>query len=310
MQPVTTLRPIQVDQGYFVEQQLYRPGRVRNRLTWQSGAYVVDPLTGRTAYQRGGLFWTPVEGPGTVQVQRVYQPNIVTQQVPETTFQPQTVTRRVPVTVTRYVDEVVVEKVPQQVCRMVQEEQVRRVPYTVCRPVREHVENKVPVKVCRIERQQMVRKVPVTTMRMVQEVREEDVPVRVCRQVAVEETVRVPRVVEKRVPVVYTYRVPRTMVYRVPLDPCGNPVVYDAPASAAPAESTFDSTRPYDDKGGKPTPAKPKKNKNGDDDANRRPSLGPNERPGPNDDDTDGSSTMRAAPRSFKVGNVKRDRET
>jgi hypothetical protein len=310
MQPVTTLRAVQVDQGYFVEQQTYEPGRVRNRLKWQDGACVVDPLTGRTAYQRGGLFWTPVAGPGTVRVQRVYQPNIVTQQVPETTFQPQTVTRKVPVTVTRYVDEVIVERVPQQVCKMVHEEHVRRVPYTVCRPVRERVENKVPVKVCRIERQQMVRRVPVKTMRMVQEERVEDVPVRVCRQVAFEETVRVPRVVEKRVPMVYTYRVPRTMVYRVPLDPCGNPIVYDGPV-AAPAESTFDSMPPArSGKEGKPTPAKPRSGKNESDDANERPSLDPDERPGPIDDEKTDGSTMRAAPRNFKVGNVKRDRET
>ena len=240
MEPVTTYSPVQVDQGYFVEQQVYRPGPVRNRLQWQSGACVTDPLTGRTAYQRGGLFWTPTQQPGVVQAQRVWQPNLVTMQVPQTSYAARVVTRKVPIQVCRYVDEEIVRKVPVQVCRMVQEEQVRRVPYTVCRQVTERVENKVPVKVCRMQPEEVVRKIPVTTMRMVQEEKVEQLPVQVCRQMAVEQTIQVPQIVRKQVPVTYSYRVPRTVVLRVPVDPCGNELyVPSTPTVVAPSVPSY-----------------------------------------------------------------------
>lgn len=241
MAPVTTYRPVQVDQGGFAEQQVYSPGPVRNRLRWQSGTCVVDPATGRTAYQRGGLFWQQEQQPGVVQTQRVWVPNVVTAQVPQTTLMPRTEVRKVPVQVCRYEDQQVVRKVPVQVTRMEQREEVRRVPVTVCKQVVERVENKVPVRVCRMERQEVVRKVPLTTVRYEQEEQVEEVPVRVCRQEMVEQTVRVPVRVEKRVPVTYTYRVPRTVLYKVPIDPCGGVYVtpsvpYVVPGSVQPSE--------------------------------------------------------------------------
>jgi hypothetical protein len=277
MDPVTTYRPVQVDQGGFAEQQVYQPGPVRNRLRWQSGTCVTDPLSGRTAYQRGGLFWVPEQQPGVVQTQRVWIPNVVTAQVPETTMVPRTEVRKVPVQVCRYQDEQVVRKVPVQVCRMVQQEEVRRVPYSVCKQVVEHVENKVPVRVCRMVNDEVVRKVPVTTTRYVQEEQVEELPVRVCRQEQVEQTVQVPVRVEKRVPVVYTYRVPRTVVYRVPIDPCGQ-VMYSAPA-VVPGSAMPDAPPPAypsrQKKAKEPTPAPPRGA--GEDDANKKPELGPNE---------------------------------
>ncbi len=257
MEPVTTYRPVQVDQGGFAEQQVYYPGPVRNRLTWQSGACVVNPATGQTAYQRGGLFWQAEQQPGVVQAQRVWIPNIVTTQVPQTTLMPRTAVRKVPVQVCRYEEQQMVRKVPVQVCRMEQHEEVRRVPVTVCKQVVERVENKVPVRVCRMERQEMVRKVAQTTVRYEKQEQVEEVPVRVCRQELVEQTVQVPVRVEKRVPVTYTYRVPRTVLYKVPIDPCGGGVLVTAPPSVP--YVVPGSAQPPAPATGKPDPATGKK---------------------------------------------------
>lgn len=308
MEPVTTFRPVQVDQGGFAEQQLYHPGPVRNRLTWQSGQCVVNPATGQTAYQRGGLFWQPVQKPGVVETQRVWIPNVVTTHVPQTTLMPRTEVRKVPVQVCRYVDEQMVRKVPVQVCRMVQQEEVRRVPFTVCKQVVEHVENKVPVRVCRMVNDEVVRKVPVTTTRYVQEEQVQEIPVRVCRQEQIEETVRVPVRVEKRVPVTYTYRVPRTVVYRVPIDPCGNSVYAGPPMAPGSAMPDSSQTFQQDKRKQEPTPAPPPGSRNngsstGDDDAGRQPELNPNENvPEAMNDET---TSLAPVPARSKAGRQK-----
>jgi hypothetical protein len=247
-------------------------------------------------------------------VQRVWQPNLVTMQVPQTSYAARVMTRKVPVQVCRYVDEEVVRKVPLQVCRMVQEEQVRRVPYSVCRQVTERVENKVPVRVCRMELEEVVRKVPVTTMRMVQEEKVEQLPVRVCRQEAVEQTVQIPQVVERQVPVTYTYRVPRTVMYRVPIDPCtGAPLVAPAIPSA-----------PYDPgaqplrKQGEPSPA-PEEKTNGDSNSTnggptnggKKPAIDPKLNvPEPRDESTSTGKAKRSAKPNRAVIYSRRDRET
>src|SRR6478735_2954635 len=76
------------------------------------GGCAVDPATGVAAYQRGGLNWVAEQGPATVTVARAWQPHVVAQQIPQTT----------------YVQRIVTRKVPIQVARLVNEEQVRRVP--------------------------------------------------------------------------------------------------------------------------------------------------------------------------------------
>ncbi|MBN1393654.1 MAG: hypothetical protein JW959_01295 [Pirellulales bacterium] len=192
MKPVTTWQTRYVDQGCYADQMVLKPGLPANRLQWQSAACTVDPLTGRTVYQRPGFYWVPTQR-GRYEVKKVWQPNVVAQQVQQT----------------NYVPETVVEQVPYQVCKYVPEQVVRKVPYQVCRMATE----------------QCVRKVPVRTCRMVYERRVEQVPYKVCRMVAQQETISVPRVVEKRVPVTYTYNVPRVVCYRIPLDACGNPLV-------------------------------------------------------------------------------------
>jgi hypothetical protein len=205
LQPVTTYRTQYVDQGCFQEQVVMKPAVPVTRLTWQSGGCTVDPATGQTVYQRGGLYWTQTPR-GQYEVQKIWRPNVITQQIPQTAYVPQTVTQQVPMQVCRYV--------PERVCR------------------------KVPVQVCRMVNEQVVRKVPVTTCRMVYEERVEQVPYKVCRMVAEQQTVSVPRCVEKRIPVTYTCNVPRMVCYRVPLDACGNPIEASQPTTTQPQEPT------------------------------------------------------------------------
>lgn len=302
MEPVTTYRPVQVDQGNYAEQQTYEPGAVRNRLRWQSGTCVVDPATGRTAYQRGGLFWQPEQQPGVVRTQRVWIPNLVTAQVPQTSLMPRTMVRKVPVQVCRYQEEQVVRKVPVQVCQMRQFEEVRRVPVTVCKQVVEHVVNKVPVKVCRMQREEMVRKVPLTTLRYEREEVVDQVPVRVCRQEAVEQTVRVPRRIEKRVPVTYTYRVPRTVLYKVPIDPCG--AAYSGAASAVVPGSSEVQRQPLGAQT-QPRLAPPQDDEppaDTTDEADRKPAIGPDDNiPAAENPDADAAGDGAASQSSGKL---------
>ncbi len=215
-QPVTTCQTQYVDRGCYVNQVVLKPWLPTTRLTWQSASCAVDPLSGQTVYRRPGLYWTQTVG-GRYEVQQVWRPNVVAQQVQQTSYLPQTVTQQVPVQVCKYMPERVVRKVPVQVCRMVTERQVR--------------------------------KIPVTTCKMVYEEQVQRVPYQVCRMVAQQETISVPRVVEKRIPVTYTYTVPRVVCYRVPLDACGNPIVA-SPSCETPA-ATVAPTAPQT-----PTPAK------------------------------------------------------
>jgi len=272
MKPVTTCRTQYVDQGGFVDQVAVTPMRPANRLRWLPPGCEVDPLTGAPVFRPRGLYWVQI--PRTrYEVQRVWQPNVVAQQVPVTTYVPQTVARQVPVQVCRYEAERVVRKVPVQVCRMVREEHVRKVPYTVTKPVVERVERQVPVQVCRMVAEQRVCRIPVTTCRTIYEQRVEQRPVQVCRMVAVQETVRVPRCVEKRTPLTCTYYVPRVVCCRVPLDPCGVPVAdYCTPAVSVPSEQSG-TTTPTPAETSSPTPAQPPAQGTGPGEADVPPSL-------------------------------------
>ncbi len=217
LQPVVTCQTQYVDRGFATEQVVLKPGLPATRLTWQSGGTMVDPVTGQTVYRNAGLYWTQTPR-GQYEVQRVWHPNVVAQQIPQTSYVQQTVAQQVPMQVCRYVPEQVVRKVPVQVCRMVVEQQVRRVPVTTCRTVYEE--------------------------------RVEQVPYQVCRMVAEQQTIRVPHVVEKRIPVTYTYNVPRVVCYRIPLNSCGEPIAEPAGA-AGPATSG----KPATGQPREPTPA-------------------------------------------------------
>jgi hypothetical protein len=234
-EPVTTLRTTYADRGGYVDQvtPMVAPGTTQ--LGYVQGGWAVHPVTGQPVWQPGGYGWTMTPGVVMQQVNRVYQPNVVAMQVPETTMVNRVVTRKVPVQTMRYVDEQVVQQVPVQTVRMVPEEQVRQVPVQTVRKVVERVENKVPVQVCRMVPEEQVRQVPVQVCKYVAEERVEPVSVQVYKIVTEQRTAQVPRVVEKRVPYTYTVRSPRQVVMRVPLDACGNPL----PAQAvAPASAT------------------------------------------------------------------------
>ena len=219
-EPQTTYTTRYADMGGWQEYQVAQAGPVYNQPVCCTGGCSTDPCTGLTTYIAPTTGYQQVQAPATVEVHRAWKPNIVAEQIPQTTYVQKVVVQKVPVQVCRYVNEEVVQKIPYTICRMVQEEQVRKVPVTVCRQVVEHVDNKVPVQVCKMVPEEMVRKIPVTTCKLVNEEHVDQVPVQVCKMVAVEETVRVPQLVQKQIPVTYTYRVPRTVVMRVPVDPC------------------------------------------------------------------------------------------
>ena len=172
----------------------------------------------------------PSNGPGVYSVQRVYVPNYVTQVIPQTTYVPETVARKVPVEVTRYEPVEEVRQVPVSAYRMEQEEQRRLVPVTVQRPVVENVVRKVPVQKVRWEQQEVVRKVPVTSLRYVEEQRTEEVPVKVQKWVAEQRTEQVRRQVSRWVAEETVQRVPRTVVLRVPIDDGVSTVIQTVPS--------------------------------------------------------------------------------
>jgi hypothetical protein len=153
-EPTVTCRPVTVDQGQWVNQVVCRPGDVRNRLRWVRGGCVTDPSTGVAAYRPGGLFWVPTQGPSRVEAQRVWMPNPVTVQVPQTAYVQKVATRRIPVTTYRTVNEERVEQVPVQVCQMVSVDQVVSVPRVV--------EKRTPVTCTYCVPKTVVRRVPVT----------------------------------------------------------------------------------------------------------------------------------------------------
>lgn len=219
--PVTTMRTQYVDQGGFVDQQVHRPGAVRNRLQWVNGYHAADPITGHTRYYRGGLHWVPQQNPGVVTTRRMYVPNVVAQQIPQTTHVPQVVTAQRPVQVTRWQ----------------RTEEIREVPHTVQKPVTERIVEKVPVKTFRWVRREMVRKVPTTTYKMQYEERSEDYQVKVCKMVAETKTVQVPHTVSKWVAYTSKRLKPRTVVMRIPIDP--NTGLDLVPAPAPPADQNL-----------------------------------------------------------------------
>jgi len=217
--PVTSYYQRTVDQGGFVDQYQYQPGDVRHRLRWQKAQCKTDPVTGQCAgVQRAGLYWQPKEAPGKYTVAKAYVPNPVTQQLAQTQYVPQQVTRKVPVAVTQMQSEVQVRQVPVQTVRMQQEEQVREVPVTVQRPVTERVKQFKPEYRCRMVPQEYVRQVPVNTYKFVTEERVEQIPVRTCKMVKEYRKIEVPRTQSRWVEEVTMRRIPRTVYMKVPIE--------------------------------------------------------------------------------------------
>ena len=215
--PVTTYYQRTVENGQYVDQVQYQPGDVRNRLRWQGPKCTPNPLTGECEAQRAGLYWQPKQGPGKYTTAKVFAPNPVVQQMAQTQYVPQQVTRKVPVNVTSMQSEVQVREVPIQTVRMQKEEQTRTVPITVQKPVTERVERFVPEYRVRMVPQEYVRQVPVNTYKYVQEERVEQVPVRSCKMVREVHKVEVPKTRSRWVDEVTMRQIPRTIVMRVPI---------------------------------------------------------------------------------------------
>ncbi|MBQ7813732.1 MAG: hypothetical protein IJ387_04455, partial [Thermoguttaceae bacterium] len=96
--PTTTYRTETRDYGGYETQITAVPGRERCCLRWRCGGDYWDPTTGRTRYRLPGLYWTPTQEPTEYRAQKVYRPNLVSTQVPVTTYTPQTVVENVPTT--------------------------------------------------------------------------------------------------------------------------------------------------------------------------------------------------------------------
>ncbi|WP_425618821.1 hypothetical protein NA78x_002537 [Anatilimnocola sp. NA78] len=236
--PVTTFQPQTVEMGGVVNQAFYQPGNVRNRLAWVQRGWLTDPVTGAAVWNRGGLRWVPMQNPGVTTVQPTFVSNPVTTQVPVTTMQPQIVTQRVPLNVTRFVDEVVTQETPIQVTRMQQVEEVRDVPVTVQRPVTQRITRKIPVETTRFEREEIIRPVQVTVQKIVTEEVTEDYNVQVQRINYEVRKVQVPRTVNKWVEYTAYRMVPKTVMMKVPVGSYegviedGATTTFYAPASA------------------------------------------------------------------------------
>jgi hypothetical protein len=159
-----------------------------------------------------------------------YQPNIVTQQVATTSYQPVQMTQQVPVTVNRFVDELVTQQVPVTVNRMETQEVVQEVPVTVQRPVTERIVNKIPIQTVRYEDEEHVRQVPYTVQRIEYEEVVEQIPVKVCRYVNETKAVQVPRTVGKWVAYQTTRVQPRIVTMRVPIGGYDS-TIYEGPTT-------------------------------------------------------------------------------
>jgi hypothetical protein len=233
MRPVTTIQNQTVDAGGFVAQQVVQPGQVQYGLQWIPNAFQTTGPFGIFSRNRSAAVWTPQVTPPTVQTQLAYRPNLVTQQVAQTSFVPEVqqqqvpvsvmrmqtemVAQQVPVQVMRMQSEVVTQEVPVQTTRMVPVVEVRKIPYTVQRPITETLTRQVPVQQQRWVTEEQVRRVPVVSTRIEYETRREPIQVQYTENEKVVQKVRRPVVRQKYIPYTETVMVPRQVVQRVPL---------------------------------------------------------------------------------------------
>lgn len=222
LKPVTTYRAELVDQGGYVDQLAYQPGRVTNRLQWTRPSWNYDPATGANYYQRRGFRWVPNQAPGTYSVQRNYVPNVVAQQVPVTNYVPETVIQQRPVQVTQYVDQVKTYRVPYEEVRTEFEQQIVNKPVTYQRPVTRRIEHQKPVQVLKWIEQEV--QVPVKNQTVSYKPIVEQKPVQVLKRIPNVKKVQVQRPVTRWVKQESMQTVPRTVTMRIPLDAYGNPI--------------------------------------------------------------------------------------
>jgi hypothetical protein len=216
--PVTNYVGTVVDRGQHVNQVTASPGRTYQRLAWQQANYT-DPVTGESRWRIPGFYWTPMQGPTRYDVNRVYQPNYVTETVPVTSTVQEQRVEQVPVTRTTYRDEQVVRTDQVHVPKTIQEEVVRKVPVTTYKPIVERVERTTPVIVRRMEQVEESDRIPVTTFKTIREEKVEPYEVKVAKVVPVTRTVRKPVTTEKWEPYSYTMERQKMELRRIPVLP-------------------------------------------------------------------------------------------
>lgn len=225
VQNVQTYRPVTVPQQQLVpvdvivnQQVAVNDPNGRPRMRWLAPGNYTDPVTGQSVFRRRGLHW--VQPSVAVDVASTV-PALAIQEGVTTTMVPETIQRRRPVQLTRYVDSVETRKVPVTVKRMIEETATRQVPVTVKKPITKVTIEKIPYTETRYVEEVQYRKVPVVETEY-QEVTEV-VPyeVQVARWVTITEEVEVPKVVRRRVDYETTQDVRKTVMMKVPVDDCG-----------------------------------------------------------------------------------------
>ena len=201
----------------------------RSRARWLSPGYYTDPVSGLSVYRRGGLHW--VQPNATVPVGQT--PGVaVPREVESTTYEPEVVETRRPISVTRMVEETIEREVPHEVKKFVERTVTKKVPYEYKMPVDKVIVEKIPYTETTYEEEVIERRVPYTETRM-QEVRTiEDYDVEVPRYVT--QTVKKEKPVYKWVEEKFETTVRRT-VYETMKVPCtadGEPLSDPVPLSA------------------------------------------------------------------------------
>jgi len=178
----------------------------RSRIRLLAPGYYTDPVSGLSDYRRGGL-------------QR-------------TTYEPEIVETRRPISVTRMVEETIEREVPHEVKKFVERTVTKKVPYQYKMPIDKVVVEKIPYTETTYEEEVVERRVPYTETRM-QEVRTvEDYEVEVPRYIT--QTVKKEKPVYKWVEEEFQTTVQRT-VYETMKVPCtadGKPLSDPVPLGA------------------------------------------------------------------------------
>ena len=193
----------------------------RSRVRWLSPGYYSDPTSGLGVYRRRGLHW--VQPNTTVPVGQT-QGVAVPREVENTTYEPEVVETRRPVSVTRMVEETIQREVPHEVKKFVERTVTRKVPYEYEVPVEKVVVEKIPYTETTYQEEVTERRVPYIQTRM-QEVRTvEDYEVEVPRYVT--QMVRKEKPVRKWVEEQYQTTVQRTVyeTMKVPCNADGDPL--------------------------------------------------------------------------------------
>lgn len=246
--PVTRRELQWRDQSQVFDVPSVTPGDTRTRLRWLGRTNYTDPRTGLQTTQRAGFYWVP-EQEQRYTTQRVFVPNYVPQEVARTAYEPETVTRKVPVERTRFEQVERVRTVPVTTYRQVEQQQFRYVPETVRKPITKTETRKIPVTTTRWVEQEVVRKIPVKTYKVEWEERTEKYPVTVERTVPVREMVERERTISRYLPEEREQIVAKTvMTKELIADECVAPTLYgevETVISQPASETVFSTSEPY-----------------------------------------------------------------